>query len=429
MQDRQYLLTPKQDEFIFSEKMFPAFVSGWGSGKSFAGIARAMRFSEESPNNLGLICRMEYTDLRDSTIKDFENYTGLKVNESTKEVRLNNGSVIMFRHASELATLANINLGWFWIEQADEVLTEEQWFYLHGRLRRNAKQRSGWITANVNGHNWIYKLWKEKPHTEDYHLIEATTYDNRQNLPDDFLKSLDNLPEAIYRRMVMNDWSCAEGLVWPEFGDDNICDEFEIPKEWKEVIALDHGFTHPTAVLFGAVDYDGRIIIYDEICESEQLVSYFAGKIKEIEPDYEKMQQVIDPSCKNRTLQYQGRIYSIMDEYSDYGIHFIPAQNQWQAGVNRVSELFKSGKLVIFRRCVQLIDQIKNYKYKAQKVGLEKIPERPFKLNDDLCDALRYLIMSRPTASEPPKKATAGNTHDAWDAYYQKQLEIEENVA
>lgn len=422
-------LTEFQDRYLFSSKRFPAFVGGWGTGKSMTAILRCLRLAQETPKNLGLICRKEYTDLRDSTIKDFERYTGMKVNQQNKEVELPNGSIIMFRHADELATLQNINLGFFFIEQAEELDSAEQWFMLHGRLRRQANERSGFVTANCNGHNWVWELWKDKAHTEEYELVEATTYDNAKNLPEDFIKSLESLPELMKRKYVLNDWSVAEGLVWADFKEDrHVVDSFEVPDAWKEVIALDHGYNHPTAILFGAVDFDGTLYIYDEIYEREKLASAHAAHIKELEPKWKQMKRFIDPSCRNKIMQKNGMMYSIMDEYLEHGIMFNCAQNDWDAGVNRVAEYFKRDKLKIFKdKCPNLIREIKQYKYKPQKPGAEKTDERPLKINDDACDALRYLVMSRPQLPEHEKKIVEMSA-DWWEKQAEEQERFREDL-
>ena len=396
-----------QDKFIFTEKKFPAFVGGWATGKSMSAIFKALLFSQESPNNLGLICRKEFTDLRDSTIKDFERYTGLKVNEGNKEVRLSNGSVIMFRHAEELDTLKNINLGWFWIEQAEELLSDEQWFYLIGRLRRESKRRAGWITANVDGHNWIYKLWKEHSHTEDYDLTEASTFDNKENLPEDFVKSLDSIPENIKRRFVTNDWNIAEGLVWPEYVDElHSCNSYEIPNDWKDTLALDHGHDHPTAIMFGAINYDGLLLIYNEHYEAGQLISYHAKRLKEIEPHWENMLRYIDPTCRFKNMQDGTRCYSVMEAYQDYGISFRPSPIEAMAAINKVAELFKANRIMIFKdKCPNLISEIKQWKWKKPRPGHEKLAkEEPVRLKEDACKALSYLVAGSLMAPDRPKK-------------------------
>lgn len=172
------------------------------------GIMRGLVCSQEIKNNLGLIVRNEFTDLRDSTVKDFERYTDLKL-DTNKEAKLDNGSVIMFRHGEELDTLKNINLGWFFIEQAEEFQTDDQFQFLRGRLRRSdIPFHTGFVIGNTAGHNWIWKLWKQQQNPE-YELTEANTFDNADNLPKDFIADLKRLELESphhYARYVMNSW-------------------------------------------------------------------------------------------------------------------------------------------------------------------------------------------------------------------------------
>ncbi len=205
-------LLPFQDEFVFSPARFPLFCAGVGTGKSLCGILRMMRLMEESPNNLGLIIRREFTDLQKSTILDFEHYTGISVG-SNKEVKLPNNSKILFLHGEELgrAVIKNINAGVIFVEQLDEFQTDESFQFLRDRLRRQeAKFRTLFATANPAGHNYMWKLWKNKPLSKDYHLIEATTFDNANNLPADYIEDLKHMSEEApnhYKRYVLNDWS------------------------------------------------------------------------------------------------------------------------------------------------------------------------------------------------------------------------------
>jgi hypothetical protein len=219
--DRVFRLIVPQSRFIRSKKRYPAYVAAWGTGKTTAGIGRLMRLAED-PNNLLWVGRKEFTDLKDSTIKDFEDYTGLKVN-SQREVVMSNGTIIMFRHLEELHNIQNINLGAFWIEQAEELETDGIFFKLHGRLRRNVTERSGFITANTNGHNWIYKLWKAQHDDQDYDLQEATSFEAADHLPADTLESwkkLEKKAPKVYARFVMNSWDeadTADVIIQPEW--------------------------------------------------------------------------------------------------------------------------------------------------------------------------------------------------------------------
>jgi len=152
--------------------------------------------------------RKEFTDLKDSTIVDMETYTGRTVG-SDKNVKFPNGSTLMFRHGAEINVLKNINLTAFGIEQAEEFETDETFTYLRDRIRRdNVTFHQGFIIGNTNGHNWIWQLWKltDDP---DYHLTEATTFDNEDNLPADYIADLRKMKAQAphhYNRYVMNSW-------------------------------------------------------------------------------------------------------------------------------------------------------------------------------------------------------------------------------
>jgi phage terminase large subunit len=241
--DRVFNLIAPQAAFLKSESRYPAYVASWATGKSLTGIGKVMALSEEFPHNLGIVFRKEFTDLRDSTIKDFEKYTGLKV-ASGREVELSNGSQIMFRHIEELNNIQNVNLGWFWIEQAEELLTDEQFFTLFGRLRRKDCRHCGLITANTNGHNWIYKLWKLR-NLEGGELFEAKTEDNAKNLPVEFLQSLEVLKTKkpkLYNRFVLNSWDESDTIdiiISPEWVNAAAGRDINVGHPIRRVVSID----------------------------------------------------------------------------------------------------------------------------------------------------------------------------------------------
>lgn len=211
-----------QKRFILSKSRFPCMVAAWATGKTLSAISRSVLYSRLIPENLGCIFRKTARSLNDSTLQDFQKYTGDKV-DSNRNYTLQNGSVIMFRHLDEMASInqQNINLGWFYIEQGEELDSDKEFWMLFGRLRREMKPskefvdlglplRSGWVIANA-GDNWVKKNWKDNTF-DGSELIEATTWDNKQNLPKDFLDSLVTLEKNspdLYKQFVLNCWDVA----------------------------------------------------------------------------------------------------------------------------------------------------------------------------------------------------------------------------
>jgi hypothetical protein len=206
------VLEDYQYNFVLSEERFPAMIAAWATGKTMCALYKAYILSMKYPDNLGLVLRKSYKDLSASTMLDFEKYTGLKIKNKSQNpsVTFDNGSKIMFAHIDNLSGMTqNVNLGWFFIEQAEELESDEIFHELRGRLRRAGTSRQGFIIANANGHNWCWRNWKQATNKK-YHLIEATTFDNLRVMNEaapDFIEDLREMEEerpSYYRRWVMN---------------------------------------------------------------------------------------------------------------------------------------------------------------------------------------------------------------------------------
>ena len=325
--------------------------------------------------------------------------------DGDKNVNYENGSVLMFRHGSDIDSLKNTNLGGALLIQAEEMSEEEFWF-ISGRLRRKEGTLQLRLEANYNGHNWIYKLFKKKdinvppgsPITkDDFHLIETNTLDNKENLPESYIASLEMLPEKLKRRHYLGSWDEAQGLVYDEFSENkHVINPHQIPDTWERGFILDHGFTNPTAVLWYAIDYDGNIILYDEHYETEKPVSYHAEQIKKrgLTSGY------CDPSlfAKNQNPRNIGaEIFAIADEYRDAGINLTPSIKESEVGrIARVNEFFKSGKIRVFGTLHHFIEEISNWKWKVSMARLvTNNPEIPEDNGNHLMDDLGYLVSSR----------------------------------
>ena len=257
------ILKQFQEDYLFTHAPYPAFVAAWGTGKTMTALDRGIALSEQYPGNAGLIGRREFTDLHDSTMADYKTYTGREVNG--KDDVLPNGSRILFRHAKELTNnlLKNLNLGWFFLEQAEEFDSEAQFFLLRGRLRRKGVGlHTGFITANVKGHNWIWKLWKQNKNKDGtfkdpkYPLYEANTFDNKENLPADYLENLEDLrlkAPSIYNQYVLNSWEEAVGGRWfiTALDFENALRTRIAPAETKILVTCDPSLGDNKTVIYG----------------------------------------------------------------------------------------------------------------------------------------------------------------------------------
>ena len=314
----------------------------------------------------------------------------------SNDVKLPNGSIIMFRHGDDLNALKNINLGGCLMVQGEEMCEDDFWFLI-GRLRRKEGTRQLRVECNYDGHNWIYKLFNEQKIGT---LITTNTFDNKENLPDDYITNLQRLPKRLQERFLYGSDADMEGVVWDEFNHAlNVIDPFYIPETWKRIIVLDHGFTNPTAVIWAAIDWDGNIVIYDEHYEAGKVISYHAERIKE-RNNQNVMRWLIDPSCKAKTQNKNDVLRSIIEEYEEHGLHFEPADHTQLVGINKANERFKKGSLKIFKSCVNTIEEVSNWKWRKLKPHMQKNqPEEPEDKKNHTCDCIIYLVNSMPDAS------------------------------
>lgn len=237
-----------QMSFLQSSARYPLFAGSWGTGKTLFCILKCLSLCKRFPGNLGLIARKEYTDLRDSTIQDFQKYTGLKIQEQHKEIIIpGTKSKIIFRHADEFNTLQNINLGFFFLEQADEIEDENIFDFLRGRLRRGTYQQGMMSTNATDTTHWLYRRYKEPKESErdiDYALFEMTTAENADNLPEAFLTDLMKLQKdnpLMFDRYVANIWGISDNqfVLIPSAIIEQLKGVHILRPETRRIIAID----------------------------------------------------------------------------------------------------------------------------------------------------------------------------------------------
>jgi len=432
----KYKPMPKQAEFHALSKKYRFFEGGWGNGKTSCGCAEALMLALEYPGSMGLIARRTRPELRASTQKVFfkggggdpelGDFTGCpeelirKFNKTEGKLTLINGSEIHFWSLDDPDKLSNLNLGWFLIDQAEEV-PEEMFQMLQGRLRQANAPRCGLVLANPNGHDWIwYRCVAHPENFKDHGMVHATTRDN-PNLPKDYVESLERMPAKWVERFMEGSFDVFSGQIWPEFDPDiHVIRPFLVDLNWEIIEGIDHGRRNPTAVLWAALDDKGNCFIVDEHYEAGRLVGYHAKQILQTRLHYKlPTYTVIDASAAQKDPN-TGR--SVIDEYWDNGISTIPSDRHVPARINRIAEwlmldpnhphpitgeLRDEGwpKLYIFANCVELVEHIQQYQWKKKPPQQEEdAKERPLEKDDHDVDALGYILMTRPMPATLPGK-------------------------
>jgi hypothetical protein len=369
-------------------------------------LLKIWKFCEDYPNTLALIVRKEYTDLRDSTCKDFERYFQVSI-DTNKEYHFKNGSAIMFRHGAELNVLRNINLTIAGIEQAEEFETDETFQFIRDRLRRdNAPYRQLCLIANAKGHNWVWRLWKNNPPSKEYHLTEANTFDNAGNLPNDFIADLRTMATESpnhYQQYVLNSDEEIEAddylLTWAILSNATKL-EFE-GKLGTRILALDPARFGQDQTAFTIIEKKGANL-WEQIFKEGHIgkdLMWTVGRFIDLRREFKTNIGVVDSDGLGSgavdrlkelgmdIVEFQGGQKSKQEEY------FV---NRRTEGYFKLKELLDNGYLKILSDHSQIDELLTiRYKYasKGQKAIVSKDEMRKVGIKSpDMADALMMAV-------------------------------------
>ena len=308
---------------------------------------------------------------------------------------LNNGSKIVFKSCEqgrEKFQGTGLDFVWFDEEPPEDI-------YEECLIRTLDKEGSCvWATMTpLKGKTWVYeRIYLQvgiassvSPPRNDIWCMFMSWEDNPYLLPAEVKKmqaalSADALESRKYGRFMEG-----TGLVFNEFcADSNVIDPFTIPNGWYTCVSIDPGYTSPTAALWIAVDPDENIFVVADYSVAEKQVPHHAREIIRISEKlrFENPQVIIDSNATARTL---GNPESVAQQFGNAGLKVdTKVEKAVIDGIMKIKGLLKNvdgiRKLFIFRNCVHLIKEIKDYWWGDN--------ERPVKHDDHCIDALRYFV-------------------------------------
>ena len=381
----------KQRKFLLDPRPYLLYSGGFGSGKTTVCNLKGVIISGLMPNNLGVVCRETYPALRETTRENFFSVCPSdwikNWKESENALQLKNNSTILFRHFENNKIKVGANLGWFFVDQAEEA-TKEIFMALQGRLRRKEVPRHyGMLAMNPNGKDWQYKMFVEGD-SDDYGSYQSSSYDNKDNLPQDYIKNMRaNYPADWVARFIDGTWNTMSGLIFHEFNHDrHMVDPFPIPKNWIKGRGLDWGVDAPATCVHVAISPEGMRYVFAEYGDREKTPEEHARAILRQSTLFNPYRaSVMDDSAFNRGNDLK----SVADKYGAKGLILQRATRDVSASILHLKQLFKTDKIKLFRGMTpQLIGELESWKWGSPKLGKE-IPARG---NDHWLDALRYIL-------------------------------------
>lgn len=267
-----------------------------------------------------------------------------------------------------------------------------------------------WVTMTpVEGMTWVYDdLYIAAMTDENIHVTEVDIEENPHINPGEIDILMSGLSSDEVQARRHGKFVQIGGLIYKMLSEKHFIENIIPPKEFLHFRMMDHGFSNPTAWLWGAVDRDSRIFIYDEHYKAGEIVSWHAGKVHEKTKEHLEyngsvpVYSVGDPSIAQSDA-ITGT--SVLLEYVEFGIPILLGNNDQKAGILRVAQKLTGTndrpELYICKdKCPNLVWEMQRLRWATwankQMDAKKNKKEEQHKKNDHAADALRYGVASRP---------------------------------
>lgn len=299
------------------------------------------------------------------------------------------GQKIFFRGLDDPLKVTSItvehgNLCWMWIEEAYEIMNEEDFDMLDESIRGEVPDglfKQVTLTFNPwNQKHWMKKRFFDNPNPET--LAMTTNYLCNEWLDDSDRKLFELMKKNNPRRYNvagLGNWGVAEGLIYNNWKEEAFdIDEIRKLSSVKSIFGLDFGYTNdPTALFCGLIDPVAKTLwVFDELYEKGLSNERIYDRI--VSMGYAK-EKIRADSAEPKSI----------DRLRELGLAHIRPARKGKDSVNNGIDYFQDFQIIVHPRCVNFITEIGNYAWdKDTKSG--KTLNKPIDDFNHLMDAMRY---------------------------------------
>lgn len=301
------------------------------------------------------------------------------------------GQKIYFRGLDDPLKVTSItvdigSLCWMWIEEAYEIMNEDDFNILDESIRGQVEDglfKQITLTFNPwNEHHWMKKRFFDAAPDPDI-LAITTNYLCNEWLDAADRKVFETMKKQNprrYRVAGLGDWGIVEGLIFENWEEKAF--DLEAIKQIagiKSAFGLDFGYTNdPSALWCGMVDLAGKVIyVFDEMYKPGLSNERIYDTINEM--GYRK-ERIRADSAEPKSI----------DRLRDLGISNIQTARKGKDSINNGIDFIQDFKIIIHPRCVNFLTEISNYTWDVDKFG--KKLNRPIDDFNHLMDAMRYAL-------------------------------------
>ncbi|MGY3265811.1 terminase large subunit domain-containing protein [Lysobacter sp. HA35] len=225
----QLSLTGPQYDFVTAPDQFPAFVAGFGSGKTHAAIARTLAMKLSYPRQDVAYYLPTYDLVRRIGFPRFseqleEMRLRFKTNKADNVIEVADAGSVIFRTLDTPERIIGYEVADSIADELDTLKEEDAraaWTKIISRNRQKKPDGSlntVGVATTPEGFRFVYDRWRRNP-APGYRIIKASTLSNAANLPDGYIQSLrDSYPSNLLAAYLDGEFvNLVAGSVYPEF--------------------------------------------------------------------------------------------------------------------------------------------------------------------------------------------------------------------
>ena len=346
---------------------------GTRSGKTYSILTALIELCHKNSGLVITICRKTFPALRATAMRDFfeilnkeEIYNPDLHNQSDATYQLW-GNMVEFISIDQPQKVRGRKRDVLFINEANEINLED-W-------RQLLLRTTGRVLIDYNPSDEFHWIYEEVIPREDAEFFR-TTYKDNPFLPESVVMEIERFKTAdenFWKVYGLGERGTAQSTIFTHWTEIN-----QIPNEYKLLTTgIDFGYTNdPTAIV--RVYTDGHGFAVDELCYATRLTNSDISKVLR-DNEVHRSDVVICDSAEPKSI----------DEIHAHGFNTHGARKGKDSVKNGI-QFLHSRPLLITARSVNLIRELRNYKWKEDKNG--KQLNEPVDNFNHAIDAMRYAI-------------------------------------
>lgn len=350
-------------------KRYIVLFGGSSSGKTIAALQYLYLYGIKYPNKRLRVISETLPLAKKGVLRDFkeivvqDNWDDNDFNKSDLIYRFKNGSILEFLSGDEpskfKAARADISL-------LDEVnhIPEEVFKQVDIRTRERLI-----VTFNPSSTFWIQQYWDG----DAWAVFHSTYKDNpyvEQSVIDALESKIDTDPN-FFRVYVEGKFGVLKGLIFEEGTNWDLVDD--MPADYSDRrLGLDFGFSSDPAAVVDIKYHNGELYLDEVLYETHLLNSMIYAELS----DFHNLKVIAD-SAEPKSIA----------DLKSLGLNIHPSV-KGNDSINNGISLLKEFKLNVTKRSVNLIKELRAYRWATDKEG--NSTNKPVDAYNHLLDALRY---------------------------------------